>query len=386
MLAYNPYWLEAFAVTRSVERLAREGIITPDQLNIIRAAYANPLYVLRGSERMTLFLFTSIAIAALYFLIAELLPAQNPSGGPMHLLAAGMLCLATLEVLIKFKKTYRAGVDDVALYAGLAFVVSGITKLMNPSSESGSLFTASLIAFPLLVVAAIRYVDRVTAVAAFVCLLSIVFGLCRNVGISGSALLPLVLMSVSGMVFALQRLIRSRRRLAPWLICIDASAVAALLSFYLCGNTFVLQQMLPHNSASYASVAAVMPLSFALTLAIPIAYIVWGLVARNRTMLRVGLLVEVLSLATARYYNPSIALEHALIIVGMTLLLLSVVTIQLLKSKTEGFTFEQTPLQLPGRMPLNAIALCDRWTAQEEAVRAFEAGKSRIGGGASLGW
>jgi hypothetical protein len=122
------------------------------------------------------------------------------------------------------------------------------------------------------------------------------------------------------------------------------------------------------------------------TFCVPIFYIVAGLIVRDRTLLRVGLVVEGLTLATTRYYYQSVPLEHALIILGFTLILISVSTMHLLRPKKTGLTFTKVPLQIPEEVPVNAIVLYDRFTAQKEAVRAFEAGKKHFGGGASLCW
>ncbi len=388
MLAYHPYWLEAWAMTREAERLARRRLITAEQMKIIRAAFSNPLYVPSTTERMTLYLFTCIAIAATFFAGVNLFPGPLGEATPVHSLLTGLLCIVVLEVLLKLKKPFRAGVDDALLQVGLALILVGTNGIMREMTLISPLLGTALVALPLFAVAAIRYVDRFVATAAFACLLLIVYLSYYRFSVGSTFLLPFLLMAVSGAVYAWHRSARTAQALLPWTGSIKSLGIASLISFYLAGNTFVLQHVLTlpivDRAAEPVGLASV---SFVLTLCVPLVYIVAGLIVRDRTLLRVGLLVEALTLATTRYYYRSIPLEHALIILGFTLILFSVATMHMLRSKKTGFTLIRVPpLQIPEEVPISAIVLYDRFTAQKEAVRAFEAGKNHLGGGASLGW
>lgn len=387
MLAYHPYWLEAWSMTREADRLAQIRMISAEQMHIIRAAFSNPLYVPRTTERIALYLFTCIATTATFFIGVNLVPGPLGDTVPMHFLVTGILCMVVLEVLLKYKKPYRAGMDDALLHLGIALILVGTDGIVRETIPANASLGTALIALPLLTAAAIRYVDRLVAVTAFGCLLFIAYLSYSHFSVGGSYQLPLLLMALSGAVYAWHRSIRTKHALLPWADCMKSLGIVSLMSFYLAGNTFVLQHILsvPIFDRAVTPVGLV-SMSYVLTLGVPVAYIVVGLVVRDRTLLRVGLVVEALTLATTRYYYQSIPLEHALIILGFTLILFSVASMHMLRSKRTGFTFTTLPLQIPEEVPVNAIVLYDRFTAQKEAVRAFEAGKSHFGGGASLGW
>ncbi len=385
MVAYHPYWLEAWSMIRDAERLARSRMITDEQLKIIRAAFMNPLYVPRTPERMALYLLTCIAVAAMFFIGVHAFPGELGEATPAHSLLTGLLCIVVLEVLLRVKKPFRAGVDDALLHLGLALILVGTDRLMREMLPASAFLGTALIALPLLIIAAIRYVDRLAAAAAFVGLLLAAYLMYDTVG--GRYPLPLVLMGLSAAVYAWQRNAHARHTLLPWADCLTWLGILSLMSFYLAGNTFVLQHILGvagfDRAVTFAGLASV---SYVFTLCVPILYVVAGLIVRDRMLLRVGLVVEGLTLATTRYYYQSVPLEHALIILGFTLILFSVATMHILRPKKTGFTFTKVPLQIPEEVPVNAIVLYDRFTAQKEAVRAFETGKKQFGGGASLGW
>ncbi len=384
MLAYHPYWLEASAIIRQAERLAHNRLITDEQMKIIRAAFSNPLRMLPTVERCALYLFTCIAIAATFFIAAHWIPASGEEPMPLHFLTTGAVCVLVLEVLLKYKKLYRAGADDALLHFGLALMIVGGDGILQDLSPANTSLATALVALPMLSIAAIRYADRLVAMAGFACLLVIAYLISTPFSAVGGSLL---LMAVAVAVYAWHRNVRTKQAMLPWNDCITALGIVALLALYFAGNTFVLQHVLKIPSLDQASEhTALLTLSYTVTLCVPILYVVGGLLARDRTLLRVGLLVEAATLATTRYYYQFIPLEHALIILGFTLVLFSLATMHMLRSKKTGYTFTKIPLQIPEEVPVNAIVLYDRFTAQKEAVRAFEAGKGPFGGGASLGW
>lgn len=384
MLRYHPYWLEAYSITREAEKLARLRLISTEQFHTIRAAFTNPLYVPRRVERVTLFLFGSIAIAAVFFLFVQMFPRVDGATAPEHFLATGMLCIIALELLMRYKKLFRAGIEEAALYAGVAAIIYGGGHLLAPLFHSTVMLVTSAIAIPIFTLAALRYVDRLCALAAWVSVLTLLFTFLAEMH---AYIFPFAAMLFAAAAYVFQRRAHMLKPLRVWRQCIEAMRSAALVTFYGAGNTFVMHLLLKPDALDVASAPiGLLQLSSVSTFAIPLAYVVGGLIKRDRALLRVGLVTELLSLATLQYFNQMLSIEHALIVLGLSLMLLSIGAIQVLKTKKTGFTFVQVPLQLPEEVPLPGIVLYDRFTAQKEAVRALESGRRQVGGGAWLGW
>ncbi|MER3522530.1 MAG: hypothetical protein C4326_00305 [Ignavibacteria bacterium] len=384
MLAYHPYWLEAYSITQEAEQFTRLRLISVEQFRTIRAAFTNPLHVLRTVERVTLFLFGCIAIAALFFVLVQVSPTVDGEPAPEHFLATGILCIVGLELLIRYKKLFRAGIEEAALYAGVSAIIYGGAHAVAPAFHSTVLLAASVIAVPLFAITAIRYVDRLCALAAWTSVLTLLY---TSLADTHPYSFPFTLGLFSAAVYALQGRTHMAKQLRVWRRCIETIRLAALVTFYGAGNTFVIHFLLEPGALEIASAPIeLLPLSSLSTFAVPLAYVLAGLMQRDRALLRVGLVAEVLSLATFRYYNQSLPIEHALIILGLSLMVLSIGAIQVLKTKKTGFTFAPVPLQLPEEVPLHGVVLYDRFTVQKDAVHAFESGKRHVGSGASLGW
>jgi hypothetical protein len=390
MLAYHPYWLEASSIVREAKHLLKRDLITPEQFRIIGAAFRTPLSTSNVLERIGLFIFTSACVAGIFFFATETLADPAFTKHCIPLLAIGMLCFASLELLIGFKKVFRAGIDDALLYAGLVLTIAGLLRVLNTAFPSLPLAVHCLLALPFPVLAAIRYVDRICAAASFVCLIAILWILYQHEYDIGTSLLSFDIMLLSVVAFFTMRKIRGNKMFAPWHSCIAAIEISTLFTFSLAGNYFVVETFMDSSMsltarATYTINAA--PFYYAFTLLVPVSYVVLGLINRDRMLLRVGLIAEALSLLTLRYYVHAIAIEHALIILGISLILMTIVAIQLLKTTRNGFTHKKVPLQLPENVPGEAVVLFDRLTAQKEAVKAFETGNGHFrGGGTSLGW
>jgi hypothetical protein len=389
MIAYNPYWLEALGISRQAKRLLNRNQISAEQHKIINAAFTTPLYTPKAIERVFLFFFTSICIAGAFQLTEQIIGSVEDEVLYSLMAALGLICLASLELLIRFRKVYQSGVDDALLYGGLILILYAVAGYVDSTGRDLQLGVLCTIALPLLTIAAIRYVDRVCTAAAFACLTAIVILLQKKYA-GGDVLLSAGTMLFSSGVYFVGRRMKTRRHLASWLPCIDALVISSLFAFYLAGNSFIARTIT--NPAMHATIDGVHTLSttgfyYAFTLICPLCYVVIGLAYRDRILLRVGLLVEVISLVTLRYYAHTMPLEHTFIILGVSLIMISAVAFQLLKSNKKGFTHEKVHLLLPENVPTDALVLLDRFTAQKEAVKEFEAGNRAFGrSGASLGW
>jgi hypothetical protein len=384
MLAYHPYWLEASAIIHAARRWWKDGLISTEQFGIINAAFTNPLYTPPLYERTALFLFTSLCIAGLYLF------ARHALTGIGAMVLVGIFCIASLEVVVRYARMFRAGIDDALLYGGLACVLGGVWSYSHDNASTMSAYLPFIVGVPVLAFAAMRYVDRISAAGSLLAFVGLAFWFCRNAMPIAEEAAPLVLITAASAGYFLYRALNGIERLATWKSSVAAVGVTSLLLIYGGGNYFFVERFVAPSVRADLHPTFTLDMSgfyYAWTLGLPICYIVLGLARRDRMMLRVGLIAEGASLGTMRYYVNTIALEHSLIIIGAALIMITTVVIQVLKTDRRGFTDRKTPHLLPETVPGNAVVLFDRLTAQQEAVRAFESGETQFrGGGASLGW
>lgn len=384
MLAYHPYWLEASAIIQAARRWWKDGVISTEQFGIINAAFTNPLYTPPLYERAALFLFSSLCIAGLYLFALQALT------GVGAMVLVGTLCIALLEVVVRYARMFRSGIDDALLYGGLACVLGAAWSYSNDNASTLSALLPFLFAMPVLAFAAIRYVDRISAAGSLLAVVGLAFSFCRNAMPLAEEFIPLVLIATASAGYFVFRSLNRIERLATWKSSVAAVGVTSLLLIYAAGNYFFVERFVAPAIRPDLHPTFTLDISgfyYAWTLGLPICYIVSGLARRDRMMLRVGLIAEGASLSTMRYYVNAIALEHSLIILGAALIMITTVVIQVLKTDRRGFTDRKMPQLLPETVPGNAVVLFDRLTAQQEAVRAFESGETQFrGGGASLGW
>ena len=161
LIAYNSADLDAQLISDKSESWYKKGLLSTESWDKIKAHYTINVYTPNVFMRIGSFIFCMVLIYALSFFFAIL-----SSGNSFAYLALiiGIILIVFLEFIIKSKKHYKSGIDEALLYAGLGFIISSLGYLMDLNPDNVSFYCLFL---PLLIIAAIRYLDGLITIAAY---------------------------------------------------------------------------------------------------------------------------------------------------------------------------------------------------------------------------
>ncbi len=374
MIAYSSQWLEALQVRRQAATWHRKNLINAVQLETILKAHPVEFYTPNVFVRIGLAIFCWVLMLSAVGVFGALLFSSSEVGTGVMLLLFGGGTLVGLEYIISENRHYRSGIDDMLLYMALGFIVSGFALMM-------SLYDAPLalcvVALPVLAFGAVRYIDKLVTVLAFLCASAVVFLTVLETGSAGRIVLPFVLMAYAAAGYFLVRRLQGRPALRLWGGCLDVLEGLCLLTFYVSGNYFVIQML---SEAMFDQPHVPMAFVFyAFTAAVPVLYLFFGLRQRDRLMLRAGMVLLVLSVLTFRYYFSLGHPEVMVTVAGAVLVVFAYVAIRLLKRGDLPFTYAQDAEEPEEGQELESFIVSE--TFARSAQGPVPVGENPFGGG-----
>jgi hypothetical protein len=378
MIAHNRQSLDNLDTQQEAAEALAKTVITQAEYDRIREACPFKLYSPNIFIRIGLFLLTVLAVACGLglFMLMTLSGGEHAIG--FILIFWGLAAYGGLELFIRSRGVYQAGVDDALLWLGGGLVFGGINLLatnISPILES----------WMVLVLAGwgvLRYADRLMALVAYGALISVIFHLTNAFGSFGSAILPFVIMALSVIAYLLFTRLSTDESLRHYHTCLLLLRMTALLSFYLSGNYFVVQ----HINASLHGEAAPVALSWlwwTYTLIVPVAYVVTGIRKKDTILLWTGLGLVAGAVFTIRHYYHILPTELAMIAGGIILIVGAWGLIRYLHTPKHGFTsIASDEPHLLENLPVESLILAETF----KSVPAQPADQSgRFGGGSGGG-
>jgi len=350
MIAYNRQSLVNRDIQQEAAKALAKDIISGEEDQRVRETYPVKLYIPNIFIRIGLFLLTVLAVACgigLSMLITE--------GGAGLVILWGIICYGALELFIARQHVYRAGVDDALVWTAGTLIFTGAAFLAPEMSATHACELALLLA----AWGMLRYADRLMAIVAYGALISLIFHLLTTIGKFSTALIPFVFMVVSVVAYFLFTGISTRESLRHYHACLSLLRVAALLSFYLSVNYYVVQQV---NASLHGETAPVALGWFWWTSTgmVPVGYIVWGIRKKDAILLWTGLALVVATVYTIRYYYHVLPADLAMSIAGTILLIGAYALIRYLRIPWNGFT-SAAPDEphLLQNLPVEALVLAE---------------------------
>ncbi len=289
--------------------------------------------------------------------------------------------IAALEIVItKNLKFYKNGIDDafvlgIILCVGIGF---GAQDEFESWVISLALFvTAGLCYFrylnlPALLVSTIAFV----ATVAFVMIEHIIYG---------SALLPILLALISGMVYNLILKNINQIDKPEYFQGLNFTKYFSAIVFYLSLNYAVITELsavlMPDLVANTFS-TIMSYLFIILTATLPIFYIYKGVKEKDKPLFVIGLLAVAASYATLRYYIQFISVEVEMILGGILIFFSSYFIMRKIKNNLQGVTF------LPDRLATNNAAQLEILASVAQYSKnttATESSPMEFGGGGFSG-
>lgn len=392
--AYPSQWATQEAMQAAAPRWFRRHLLTEAQQQEIRTAYAPEYYRPGLFLRIGLVLFTCVGVAGAAAFLALFGAAARIEDFRLLGWAVMLGCLGVQEIIIREFRHYRSGADSALLYIGLgtlalllAEMADSLTTLSGRYSAGfGSAYYTMLLLplLGLLLLATLRYADRLVAAATYLVLLALLANWLLQLPI-GRLLLPFALMLTAVGVYTLLRLLRQRPDYLYYRPCLIVLEVLALATFYLAGNYYMVREGNAETSGLYPSVQVPLaPLFYLFTAIIPLVYIAGGLRKRSRLWLLTGLAAAAFSLFTLRYYRSVLPPELAAVLGGAFLLALAVWAARYLRSARHGLTSVADADQ-PTSFNLESLVVAQTTQAPTAPTPGFEFGGGHSGGAGADG-
>jgi len=378
MIAYDRRSLDNRAIRTKAEQAADQKIITKEECARILEAYPSGLYTPNIFIRIGLFLLTvlaSLCCLGLFMLVSGV-SGSNSFG--IQFIILGLMAYTALEIFIRTHKFYCAGVDDALLWVAGGTILAGINIIADRISP----YNQDLIVLLLAAGGALRYGDRLMTLVAYSALLSLLFHTAIDLGAAARAILPFGIMLVSVAFYLLSARLANEERLRHYHSCLLLLRVAALLSFYLAGNYYVIRQLNELITTTDGPVSLGW-LWWLLTAVTPVLYIVKGIQKKDPIFIWTGLMLTAAIIFTVRYYYHVLSPELAMIIGGVMLVTGAYALIRYLQPSKHGFT-SASPKEphILGNLPVEGLILAESF----KAAGAQPAGPEvRFGGGSGGG-
>lgn len=383
--AYNTEWLYNLAVNKETRRWFKEGFITEAQVLIIREAYPSGFYHPNFIIRILLFVAALLALSGVTGLLGLMVADFDEDVIWVACILYGLISFIMLEkIFINNNKHFKSGVNEALLYHACGFTIGGMAALMN--GDSRVIFFCCLVVFSF---SAIRYLDLVTTLAAFVSLAGWIFYEFYNAGGVYQQIIPFIFIVAFTPIYFVTKILKSKDRYTLWnnnLILVEA---LSLLLIYAAGNYLVVRELSESLMDLYIEEGNDMPFAFvfyALTVIIPIGYLFFGIKNKDVVLLRVSLVAFAFSVFTFKYYYGFGHPEFSLTIAGAIIIALTMWLLNYLKTVRNGYTREQLLAEKWGNMNLQAIIISQTMGGNQVTIdEQFKGQGGEFGGGGASG-
>lgn len=337
--AYHQQWVYNLVVIKEAKRWAKHDFIQPDQLKKIQEAYSTPLYHPNLIIRILLLVATLLALLGVTGLIALFLADAGTRAIAFVCILYGIGSFVALEKLFIDRNHYKSGVTEALIYHACGFIIGGIAAF-NDMENTSLILIASLMVCGF---AAIRYLDLITTLVAVFSLAGFIFYQCFETGGIVEQLIPFFFMIVFTIMWFLVKRYRKKDELSCWHYNFLTLEAISLLLIYASGNYLVVRELSVQLMELSLQDGEDIPFAFLfyfLTVAIPVAFIGFGIKNKDAVLLRVSLVALVFSVFTFKYYYIPGHTEIIFTAAGTLLILTAILLIHYLKIVRNGFTRE----------------------------------------------
>ena len=338
---YNEAWIQARAIQAQAREWQRKGLLNAEQMERIKTVFPDSFYKANLWVKIGLFLFTLLLNGCASSLAGTVMLSalsDSVAGWGIVSILFGVGFYLLLEYFIRERRLFHSGVDNALLYCMVGSLVGGLCLMFSKVIGEAHFWLYGLLALPVLVWAVVRYASRLLTVAAFGCLLFIVVSLSLE-SPWGKALLPFIVMAVTGVIYFFVKKVDRRETSFYWTKCLTVIEVMALVLFYAGGNYYVVREgNALISGASTAGQIPFAPLFYAFTVLIPVAYLGLAIRRKDRLLLWISLLAVAASVVTFQHYFAPLSWAGFLTLNGLLLIGLAWVLIRYLTVPKHGFT------------------------------------------------
>jgi hypothetical protein len=385
MIAYNRTSLDNLSIRNQTREALAAGCITGEENTEINAAHPVNFYMPNIFICIGLFLLTAL-IAACSLGLLMLMSAASSGSFTVILIFFGLVCYGALEWVVYQKRHFKSGVDYALLWMSAGLLYAGIFFVVNNMSITFQCITVFMIS----ILFVLRFANNVMALIAYTALLAFLVNMSTEITRTVQLIIPFILMAVSMGAWFLSVRLYNRNSTRHYHQCIKTIEIAALTSFYLAGNYFIVREMGsyilgPSQNPGDISIGW---LFWILTVATPLFYIYQGIIKKEHLFLWTGLALMAAAVFTIRYYYHVMPVEWAFISGGIVMISIAYGLIKYLKTPRHAFTsLESSNRHLLENFHIESLVIAETFggpAAVKTAPSDFQFGGG-TGGGAGAG-
>ena len=384
MHAYNKTDLVNKYVQQQAWEALQTGCIDNESFNKILQAYPSKLYTPNYFIRIALGLLTIVAVLCSALLFGLLSSVSSTQAITSLLIILAVICYITLEVVVKSKNYYNAGIDNILMSMVILSVVSAFFV-----SDSTPL-VISIVTMFIALYLGLRFTDAFMVMVSYCCFFIFLFFLYLKAGDMAKTTAPLIMMAVSAIIyFVMKKLIDNNPTFIYW-YCFKAVTFLTLVTFYASGNYYIVKELSNQMFDLHLALHDPIPFSWIFwifTLIIPPAYIIYGIIKKHFLVMRVGLGLTAASIFTVKYYYTILPVEIEMLIGGVILIAVSYALIKYLNTPKHGYTFDNIYKSNQDLLNAEALIIAEAFNKKPATQSSgLYGGGSGGGGGATGEW
>ena len=383
MKAYNTSDLENRHIRQQASEAFRNSYIGEESYAGILKAHLDKLYTPNYFIRLALGVLTLIAVLFTTALSVLFFGASLGSALSIPIVVIGIACYAALELMIKSKKYYNAGVDNVLMIFAVVLIISAF--IIYTDINNYTLISAIITMLCLLL--CLRFTDAFMASMSYLAFFIFVFFFYIKLGVMAKATAPLLMMLVSTIVYFTLRKTEKMERMVFYVFSIDTVKFLTLVTFYASANYFVVKELSDQMFGLHPPLHSGIFLDWLfwlLTIIIPPLYVLYGVAKKDFLFIRTGIGLIAVSVFTIRYYHAILPAEICMLIAGVLSISISYFLIKYLKTTRNGYTFQNLHPANKNLLNVEALIIAQTFsTGAKVESNALYGGGSGAGGGAT---
>lgn len=347
----------------------------------ILESHPSNLYTPNYFIRIAIGLLTFVAVLFSGGLFALVFSTSGSEGAIGLCIFLAILTYAALELLVQRKYFYNAGVDNLLQWFTLIFIISAIIFI----EPANMYLISSLLAMLVCLWLCVRFTDAFMAALSYFSFFLFVFLLYLKLGTVAKLTAPFVMMTFSAGIYVLMNKLVTREKLLLYQFCCKVVVVLTLLTFYGSANYFVVKELSNQMFDLHLALKDPIPygwILWILTIAIPVSYVLFGMMKKNVLFIRTGLGLAAVSVFTYRYYYAILPVELAMLIAGLILTVVSYALIKYLNMPKYGFSFDKSTRPPKELLKLESVIIAQAFGKKTSTdAKTVEFGGGSFGGG-----
>ena len=345
-------------------------------------AHSFDLYTPNYFIRIALGLLTIVAVLFSTLLIWLISGESGDNATVALLMLTAVICYTALELFVRSKQYYNAGIDNVLMCSVVVYILSAF--LINDYANSYIITSGFMLIICLWL--CIRFTDAFMAMLSCCSLLLLVFFICMKMGDVGKTIIPFILMITSALVYFITKELLNKQQSSFYDFCFTSVLFLTLITFYASGNYFIVKELsdkiFPDSTGNSIPLGSFF---WIFTITIPPAYLFWGILKKDVLFIRTSMGLIAATIFTIRYYYTFFPAEIEMLMIGILVIAISYVLIKYLRTPKHGFSFEKDAYNKNDLRNAEALIIAQAFGKKTSESKGFEFGGGSSGGGGATG-